>query len=133
METKEVIGLDVGLKRTGIARASTAARLAQPLMTVETSKTLEAVRAAAADQPLEAVVVGLPRNLSGDDTYQTEWVRQWVKKAKSELKVPFFWQDEALTSKLAEQTPSSRGSDAAAAAIILQDFLDAPAEERVPC
>ena len=36
MQASEIIGLDIGQKRTGIARASSIARLAEPLMTIET-------------------------------------------------------------------------------------------------
>jgi len=93
------------------------------------------------------IAVGLPRNLSGDDTAQTAWVRQWVDKAKDKLNVAFYWQDEALTSRKAAdeirkskhefRIPNSefRGVDehAMAAAIILQDFLDTPETERVIC
>lgn len=136
MEIKEIIGLDLGLKRTGIARASTAARLPEPLMSVQTADTISTVKAITEGKGIEAVVVGLPRNLSGDDTQQTEWARQWVRTAKDSLNAPFYWQDEALTSRLAGTAGNGhkvKDIDAVAAAIILQDFLDTPLEKRVPC
>ena len=132
MQPSDILGLDVGEKRTGIARASTIAKLAEPLIIVETSKTLEAVKDLASKVKIDAVVVGLPRNLSGEDTPQTEWVREWVKLAKAEVGLPFYWQDESLTTKLAEtRQPNNSHSDAEAASIILQDFLDSPATGRV--
>ena len=133
---KEIIGLDLGMKRTGIARASTAARLPEPLFTVETDKVLETVKGITAGREVEAVVVGLPRNLSGDDTEQTKWARSWVKAAKNDIPATFFWQDEALSSVLAETRSNSSKTadiDAEAAAIILQDFLDTPADKRIIC
>lgn len=131
-EAKEIIGLDLGLKRTGIARASTSARLPEPIATVPTEKTLDTLRQLTAGKDVEAIVVGLPRSLSGNDTDQTEWVRKWVKSAKNDLETAFFWQDEALTSHIAQERKSN-DIDAEAAAIILQDFLDTPAEQRVLC
>lgn len=131
-ETKEIIGLDLGLKRTGIARASASVRLPEPVTTVPTEKTLETLRRLMAGKELEAVVVGLPRSLNGNDTDQTKWVREWVKSAKKDLETDFFWQDEALTSRVAQERKTN-DIDAEAAAIILQDFLDTPAEQRVLC
>lgn len=134
-ETKEIIALDLGMARTGIARASTIARLPEPLFSVATNKTLDTVKQLVKDKQVEAVVVGLPRNLSGQDTEQTKWVRNWVKSAKNDLDTSFFWQDEALTSHVASERSHDKikDVDAEAAAIILQDFLDTPADKRVIC
>lgn len=80
------------------------------------------------------IVAGLPRNLSGEDTKQTRWVRDWVACAKAELDLPFYWQDEALTTHIAksqEPRAKSYGVDAEAAAIILEDFLSTDKNDRV--
>jgi putative Holliday junction resolvase len=128
------IGLDVGQKRTGLAVASAGARLAAPYATLETSKVIEELDRLAAEEELAAVVVGLPRNLEGDDTQQTRWVRQWVKEAKSKLPVPMYWQDEALTTHLAKNRgQKSPQLDAEAASIILQDWLDSDEASKVNC
>ena len=136
MEVKQFIGLDVGSKRTGIARASSVAALAQPLKTVATDQ-LEKALTELTDDDVAAIVVGLPRSLQGDDTAQTTWVRQWVTDAKSKINKPFYWQDEALTTvHAASQKFSGKnnpGIDALSAAIILQDFMDTAETERVLC
>lgn len=133
----EFLALDVGHVRTGIARGSDGARLAAPLETVATEKALERLAQLVRDLDAAGVVVGLPRNLRGEDTAQTAWVRQWVDEAKKELKLPFYWQDEALSSKQAQAHKlAGKGLhdiDALAAAIIMQDFLDTPEAERVVC
>lgn len=139
VEAKELIGLDVGQKRTGIARASSVALLAEPLTTQDTSQLPKFLKKLIQGSEVEAIVVGLPRNLSGDDTAQTTWVRDWVDSAKKQLNVPFYWQDEALTSHAAQtsQLMKKQGVkadlDSLAAAIILQNFLDTPEPERVIC
>lgn len=139
MENEQLLGLDVGKARTGIARASSMARLAEPLMTVGTADLIKILGELIKEQNYSIVVVGLPRNLQGDETAQTEWVRHWVDKAKKKLATEFYWQDEALTTKIAEAHQLSKGkkipqgADAMAAAIILQDFLDAPEAIRVGC
>lgn len=136
METvHQLIGVDVGQVRSGLAIASDAARLAQPLKSVATKELIPTLQELTSKEPVEALVVGLPRNLEGKDTPQTKWVRQWADRAKKQIKRPFYWQDEALTSHQAavrfKKTPVD--IDAEAAAIILQDFLDTPKSERVIC
>jgi putative holliday junction resolvase len=134
--TKELLGLDVGQARTGIARASSAARLAQPLETIPTGEVLKKLKIMAERNSFDALVVGLPRSLQGKDTAQTAWVRQWVDGLKEAFEVPIFWQDEALTTKEAlsykRDNKSSVDENALAAAVILQDFLDTPEANRMP-
>ncbi|MEX1059166.1 MAG: Holliday junction resolvase RuvX [Candidatus Saccharimonadales bacterium] len=138
MEAKEILGLDVGAIRTGIARASNVARLAEPLMSVPTKDAINTVRKYTSEHQVEAIVVGLPRNLSGEETKQTQWIREWTDKAKQKLATPAYWQDEALTSELAARKIQTskfkhQNSDehSLAAAIILQDFLDGAEADRM--
>lgn len=139
MENEQLLGLDVGKIRTGIARASGMARIAEPLITVETADLMKILGELIKEQNYSIIVVGLPRNLEGDETAQTEWVRHWVDKAQKKLATEFYWQDEALTTKIAEAHQLSKdkrsphGTDAMAAAIILQDFLDTPEAIRMRC
>ena len=133
--TRGVLGLDVGQSHTGIARASSAARLAEPLQSLPTGEVFERLRQLIKQYSVDTLVVGLPRNLHGDDTNQTNWVRQWVDQLKSKTDLPIYWQDEALTSKQAlsykVDTKSRIDEHALAAAIILQDFLDTPEADRL--
>jgi putative Holliday junction resolvase len=137
VEIKEYLGLDVGLKRTGIARASDAARLAEPLLTVATADILTTLKELIKEHGVSAIVIGLPRNLSGSDTKQTSWVRDFVINAKNKIDLPFYWQDEALTSRIAEAKKAvhkhAHDVDSLAAAIILQDFLETPEADWVIC
>ena len=136
----EILALDVGEARVGIARASAAARLAEPLKTVKTKDTVDYLQDLIKQGDIQAIVIGLPRNLSGEETNQTRWVRAWVEQAKPKINKPIYWQDEALTSRGAAaklQTSSSKhqkvDEHSLAAAMILQDFLDTPESERVKC
>ncbi len=136
MNVAEVIGLDVGLKRTGIARASNIARLAEPLMSIPTEKVIDTLNDYINKHKVEAIAVGLPRNLKGEDTDQTTWVREWAQKAKPKISPTLYWQDEALTTVKAEQLKlkvKDVDIDSVSAAVILQDFLDTPEANRVVC
>ena len=130
-KTAEYLGVDVGAARVGIARGNSAARLAQPLKTVEAKEAVNEIKLLAQDLPADGLVIGLPRGLDGQETEQTKAVRHWANKLKGQISLPLYWQDEALTSHQADAIKSELGSDASAAAIILQDFLDSPEHDRV--
>ena len=131
---EEFLGVDVGSARVGIARGSSLARLAEPLKTIDAKTALPELKVLAVKRQASGIVVGLPRNLEGQDTAQTQLVRSWVNEAKGQIPLPFFWQDEALTTVTAENSGVKNSSvDAQAAAIILQDFLDRPEADRVRC
>jgi putative Holliday junction resolvase len=111
-----------------MARGNTTAKLAEPLKSVATSEVLSELQATIADNKVDMLVIGLPRNLEGQDTRQTAWTRQWAAKVRTRLEIPMYWQDEALTSK---QANGSIDEHALAAAVILQDFLNSPEDIRI--
>lgn len=135
MEAKEILGLDVGMKHTGVARASNVARLAEPLMNIPAKDTLSVLKKYTEEHEVEAIAVGLPRSLVGEDTDQTRWVRDWTDKAKQKITAPLYYQDEALTSEKAKsyqlKAKGSFNEHAIAAAIILQDFLESAETDRI--
>jgi putative Holliday junction resolvase len=139
-KTEEFLGVDVGGSRVGIARGSSVARIAEPLKTVPAGEAIEQIAGHISRNQTDGLVIGLPRNLSGEETEQTKAIRQWVEQAKADIKLPFYWQDEALTSReAAVKVQASKfksqiiDEHAVAASIILQDFLDTPQEQRVRC
>jgi putative Holliday junction resolvase len=126
-----IVALDVGEKRIGVASANVVARLASPLTTLEVGESIMAdIEQLLASQTAAALVIGLPRNLQGEDTDQTRLIRNFGNELEKQISVPVFWQDEALTSHLskeklqAEGKPYQKGAvDALAAAYILEDYL----------
>jgi len=124
------LGLDVGTKRIGVAVADSVARIAHPLRTVsadEPKKITDYLRA----HEVTDIVVGRPRNQAGDKTSQTTLVEAFVQTNLAQLGLPTYWQDESVTSVMAEErlktskkSYSKEDIDAEAAAIILQDFLE---------
>jgi putative holliday junction resolvase len=129
--TRSVIALDVGERRVGVSLASLQARLARPLTTLDNTDTLVTeLQKIIAQHGVRAVVIGLPRGLDGQQTGQTTYARDFAKTIKAHLKLPQYWQDEAVTSKKAEAELRARGKpyaradvDALAATYILEDFL----------
>lgn len=113
----------------GLATADSAAKIASPLRTVAPHELVAAIES---EGPFEAIVVGLPRGLDGQDTPQTLAVRRFCDDLLwRRLHIDPVYQDEAGTSGAAEDRLKASGKtyakgaiDAEAAAIILQDYLD---------
>ncbi len=126
-----IVAFDVGDRRIGIATAHSSTRLPSPLKTLEhTEHATDELVKLLQEQKAAAVVVGLPRNLEGNDTSQTKLAREFANDLKKNTHLPVYLQDEALTSVKAEQELAERGLpynkgevDALAATYILSDFL----------
>lgn len=128
--TKTLIALDVGEKRIGVAVADTAVRIAIPFTTVEVDGTeLKQIALIAVQEKADTIVVGYPRNQSGEPTGQTKYAETFAEQLHDIAPVVF--QDESLTSVMAEDRLKAQGKpytkadiDAQAATIILQDYLE---------
>lgn len=125
------IALDIGGKRIGVAQADNEVRIAFPLCTVDVDELLmKRLREIITEAEPSVLVVGYPRNQQGEPTAQTREVER-VAKELEVLGVPIVFQDESLTSVLAEdylkrhnKTYTKADIDAHAAAIILGDYLE---------
>lgn len=125
-----LIALDVGTKRIGVASASSDIKIAVPVTTIDVDGSeIEAIKKLIANESAETVVVGYPRNQSGDTTEQTAIVESFAKQLEGSFDIVY--QDESLTSVMAENRlitggkPYEKGDiDMHAAVIILQDYLE---------
>ena len=123
--------LDVGEKRIGVAIADTAVKIAIPFDTIDVDGTeIESIYELIQRENTDILIIGYPRNQAGEATAQTKFVEEFAAKL-TDITPKIVFQDESLTSVIAEQRlvsykkPYSKGDiDAQAAAIILQDFLE---------
>jgi putative Holliday junction resolvase len=126
-----ILALDIGTVRIGVARASSVARLAEPLTTLRHDDMIfDNLREICQQEDVTQLVVGLPRGLDGQTTAQTDYALDFVQKLADELKLPISLVDEAVTSRQAESELLARGKqfkkgdiDALAAVYILEDYL----------
>lgn len=135
------IGIDFGEKRIGVALSDATGMLARPWRTLarETDETAVAevaaiVRALEAEaEGLATIVVGLPLRLDGSPHPLTMRVRAFVEALRRRVGQPIVFQDERLSSREADARLALRERDwrkrkrlldSAAAAVILQDYLD---------
>lgn len=132
MANQNLLALDVGGKRVGVALADSAIRIAIAYDTINVDGTeVEQIKALLDQEKIDVLVVGYPRNQSGDATSQTAYVESFVDQLQP-LDIPIEYQDESVTSIKAEEIlkqrkkPYEKGEiDALAASLILQDYLEA--------
>jgi putative Holliday junction resolvase len=143
------LGVDYGRKRIGLALSDPTGLLARPWKAIPGAGPERSAEALAAeiealvteDDGLDVIVVGFPRRLSGDPNEQTATVLNTVEHLRSLVSIPVILQDERLSSREAERLLAEREKDwrkrkalldAAAAAVILQDYLDGLPRGAVP-
>ena len=130
-----VLGIDYGDSRIGLAMSDPIKIIASPFKTIlneGNEKCLQVFQSLIKEKNVEAIVVGLPIGLKGQETVQTKKVREFANLLYA-LKLPIHLEDERLSSVSAEKsmiqqnikTGHNKGLiDQRAAAIILQQFLD---------
>lgn len=132
MSSSTLVGLDVGEKRIGVSVADAGIRIAVPLITVEVDGSeIQKIAEIVLKEQAGTIVVGYPRNQQGEPTAQTKYVESFAERLQ-DIDAKVMFQDESLTSVLAEEQlishkrPYTKGDiDAQAAAIILQDYVEA--------
>ncbi len=132
MESSQIMALDYGDARIGVALADEQIKIAIAYGAIENNEDLfKELLKLALDNNIVKIVVGYPRNQSGEATEQTHKVEQFVEQLREFYDGKIEFQDESLTSVLAEQRlksykkPYSKADiDAHAATIILEDYLE---------
>ena len=129
------LGIDLGIKRVGIALSDNLNMIASPLKTLtyyNKKDLLIQLSKLILEFDVEIIVLGLPLNMSGTDSLQTKKIRDF-KSSLSILKVPIIYEDERLSSVSAKRSMVTQNIktghnkaeiDMRAAAIILQQYLD---------
>ena len=131
-----ILAIDYGDVRVGLALSDLTHTIATPFRTLNyenINHLLDQLSEIIKDNEVEQIVVGIPYNMKGVDTKQTEKVRDFIVILKDKLGMPINLIDERLTSSEAEKymhqmdikTGFNKDSiDKIAASIILQEYLD---------
>jgi len=125
------LGLDLGERRIGVAYAADGVASAVPLTTLIVDGSERAnLKQLIDERQVTDVVIGRPRNQSGQTTMQTSQIEAMASQLLNGYHGEVHFQDESLTSVQAEQELMRRGKpyekaeiDRLAASLILQDFL----------
>ena len=133
LPTGRLLALDLGQARTGVAVCDELGSLATPLGVLRRHPTraedYAEIAAWVARERAVGVLVGMPLGSAGEAGAQARWVRRYAGRLAGALTVPVAFWDESFSTEDAERLVRESGGrtpvDAAAAAVILGDFLDA--------
>ena len=131
-----LISIDFGRKRCGIAVTDSLKIIANGLTTVATASLIEFVKDYLSKESVEAIIVGLPKNLNGAPSDSMRYLEPVINRLKKEIapvEVIFF--DERFTSVLAHRAMIDGGMkkmdrrnkaivDEISATILLNDYLN---------
>jgi putative Holliday junction resolvase len=132
-----IIGLDVGSKRVGVALSDSTELIASPHDTLDRAQNRaeQGIIQLVATSKASALVVGLPLNDDNSESEQCQNVKNFCRRLLKRVNIELYYVDEFGSSMEAEAklrsvksrklSKGNKGAvDAAAAAIILQEFLD---------
>lgn len=131
-----IIAIDYGTKRSGIAVTDTLRIIANPLDTIQTNKLKEFLEKYIAQNNVDIIVVGMPRNTRGEPSDSFEHIKpfiKWLEQTFQSKKIVMH--DERFTSVIAQRAIREGGVkkmarrdkalvDRVSAAIILQGYLE---------
>ncbi len=131
------LALDVGDERIGVAISDQSGYLSRPLEVIPRragAASYARLQEIIAQHKVEMIVVGLPLLPDGREGQQARSVRAYVEGLRAHVAVPIvYWDERHSTQRAAEALRENRASrkrrqgavDAVAAAVILQEYLDA--------
>lgn len=126
---KKIIALDVGDSWIGFAATDNAQLFVHPKEAVKSSEIIKFLEKYFLENLVEAIILGLPITLKGNESEQTKKVLNFKKILEEKFKDKnFFFQDERLSSQFAgkilrENKKSKSSEHSVAACIILENFL----------
>jgi putative Holliday junction resolvase len=133
---RHLLGVDLGEKRIGLAVSDPTGFLATALRVLPSqgrARDVAAVAGVATAEGVEAIVIGVPVNMDGSHGPQAEKSRRFGEMLAARFAVPVLYWDERLTTVEASRYLRDSGMrrqkrretlDAAAAAVLLQGYLD---------
>lgn len=130
-----ILAIDYGRKRTGIAVTDTLQIIANGLTTVRTCDLMAFLKEYMQKEPVERIVVGLPKQMSGDLSENMKYIEPFVNSLRKQVEIPVEFFDERFTSVLAHRAMLDGGLkkkdrqnkglvDEISATIILQSYLE---------
>ncbi len=121
----KILGIDYGEKRVGLAISDESQTLARELDILPPKEFFSKIRQIIEENQITQIVIGLPLNMSGEETKKTLEVKTFKEKLEKLTDVKINTIDERLSSVMAQNLPGGKKNvDSLAAQIILQNYLD---------
>ncbi len=136
------MAVDYGKRRTGIAVTDELQLIAGGLTTVDTTKLFDFILDYVKKEPVERIVVGLPKQMNNEYSENMSRVEPFVNRLRKLVTVPVEYYDERFTSVLAQRTILESGIgkmarrnkalvDEISATIILQSYMESRRMRRI--
>jgi putative Holliday junction resolvase len=138
-----ILGIDLGDKKIGVALSDEMGWTAQGLAVIISgggvTENIKRIKELALKNKVEKIVVGLPRNMDGSTGPRAEKAREFARRLEKSFGLPVEMWDERLTTAAAEKmlikadlrrSKRRQVIDKIAAALILQNYLDAQSGKR---
>ena len=128
-----LLGLDYGSKRVGVAISDSSRLIASPFAVLDAGRVLSDLDAILEVEEIEAIVVGLPVTLAGEEGASAEAARRLGRQVTEHTGLEVMYVDERFTTKVAEDALIAGGvrrakrrdiRDKMAATVMLQGHLD---------
>lgn len=135
-QAHRILALDVGKKRIGLAVSDELGLTAQGLETLQRNRIrddLSRLNELAKQLNIGTLLVGKPLHMSGDESRQSEYTREFADRLAQHTSLPVVFWDERLTSAEAERTLRETGAsldqkkksvDRLAAVLLLDSYLE---------
>ena len=121
----KVLAIDYGTKRIGLAVSDETETLARELAILPPKEFWGSIKDIIERENVERIVIGLPLNMSGQQTDKSREVQEFSDQLQKVVPLPVEFMDERLSSVMAGNLPGGRENvDSLAAQIILQNYLD---------
>lgn len=136
------MAVDYGKRRTGIAVTDELQLIAGGLTTVDTTKLFDFILDYVKKEPVERIVVGLPKQMNNEYSENMSRVEPFVNRLRKLVTIPVEYYDERFTSVLAQRTILESGIgkmarrnkalvDEISATIILQSYMESRRIRRI--
>ncbi len=121
----KILGIDYGTKRIGLAISDESLILARELQISSPNEFWDEINNIVQNEEVEKIIIGLPLNMSGEDSQKTVEARGFAEKVATITGVDVELVDERLSSAMAQNISGQKNNlDSLAAQIILQNYLD---------
>jgi putative Holliday junction resolvase len=141
VDITRVMGLDIGDSRIGVALSDPLRVMATPLTIIKRTEDITAINKIidiVREKGVGLIIAGMPLNMDGTTGHQADKTRYFIAALGSQIDIPIKYRDERLSTvtareMLGETRKTGRDTryDAAAAAIILQSYLNESAPDTV--
>lgn len=130
-----ILAIDYGKRRTGLAVTDELQLIAGGLATVDTKLLLDYILDYLKREPVERIVVGLPKQMNNEPSENMGRIEPFVNRLRKLVEIPVEYYDERFTSVLAHQAILASGKgkmarrdkalvDEISATIILQSYME---------